>query len=355
MKKGFLFVFTILLTLLFLSSCSTSGKKNDDDDDVILGIHLNTDPAGASVYLDGTNLHLFTPTIIEEELLIEGDHHVRLYLDGYNEINIYVNYEEGDGVEYDMDMAEPQPPLPIITIDTPEEGQSFDDNVVLVQGNIVMEDRSPFLGDNAILNINGSDWLIGVYEGNFYEYISIGAGTNEIWMRANSENGDTGISDLVTVYGNFSAPDIEVVLYWNTPTSDMDLHIWNPLGEHCYYWNMLISDGSLDIDDTEGYGPETFTAPIALDGTYVVQVNSYSLDEDAYADATVQLYFEGGYYDTYGPHHFVTADYNSDDPDAWWEVVEFTVTNGRILKKADPISDEIRQKIARDMQELIRK
>jgi hypothetical protein len=352
MKRDLLLTFVLLVFVIF-TSCSTT--KNNENNNAFRGVQLNSTPAGASIYLDGTNLFLVTPALIDEELLIIGDHHIRLYLDTFNEINIFFNFEEGDGLTFEEDFAAPQPPLPVFEITTPVDLQTFNDNVIAFEGTITLEDRSPFLGDYAILNLNGMDWLINVYEGEFNETISIASGANLLWMRANSQNGDTGISDVITVYGDFVAPNIEVVLFWNTPTSDMDLHIWNPLGEHCYYNNMIISDGSLDIDDTEGFGPETFTSLTALDGTYTVMINSYSLDSDTYADASVQLFFDGGLYDTYGPHHFATADYNGEDPESWWEVVAIEITDGRISRNTQPVSDEIRAKIVQDMKNLSRK
>ncbi len=355
MKSRHLLTFVFLLSLVLTTSCSSSSSNNDDNNNAFHGVQLNTNPAGATIYLDGTNLFLLTPALIDQELIIDGEHHIRLYLDTFNEINMTFTFEEGDGLTFEEDFNVPQPPLPVFDITAPIDLQGFDDNVIQLQGTIALEDSSPFLGDNAILNLNGMDWLINVYDGVFNEYVSISSGTNLLWMRANSENGDTGVSELLTVYGNFEAPGIEVVLFWNTPTSDMDLHVWNPLGEHCSYENYFISDGSLDIDDTEGYGPETFTALNALDGTYTVMINSFSLDADAYTDATVQLFFDGGLYNTYGPHHFSTYDYNGEDPASWWDVVEFTVNAGRVTRNLQPVSEEIRAKIIADMKNLAAK
>lgn len=97
--------------------------------------------------------------------------------------------------------------------------------------------------------------------------------------------------------------------------------------------------------------PETFTAQNALDGTYVVQINCYSLDSDDYADATVKVILNGST-DTYGPHHFVVDDYNGNDPDAWWEVTTFTMSKQGNKIDIQPISKKMSEKIIADMKNL---
>lgn len=315
---------------------------------------VNSNPSGASIYLDGTNMNQVTPyTLTEVEA---GNHHIRLYKEGYNEYNEYFTLEEGGSYVINAELGVPVPPIPVIEIYHPLDGASFSDNVITLEGFIRVDDGTedgiPFTGDHAILTLNGVDQEIPVLEGYFNQEISITSGENTIRVRANSYAGNTGVSDLITVIGDFTAPDIEITLTWNTPTSDIDLHIWNPLEEHCYYGNMYITEGSLDIDDVEGYGPETFTAQNAIDGTYVVKVNCYDLDQDDYADATVKISLNGGNIDTYGPHHFNVADYNGNDPEAWWEVTSFTMSAGMKSFEVKPISEEMAKKIIENMKNL---
>ncbi|MBN2461030.1 MAG: PEGA domain-containing protein [Candidatus Cloacimonetes bacterium] len=319
-------------------------------------LEIYSTPSGSSIYLDGTCLEYTTPVIVQS--LVPGSHHVRLYLAGYNEYNEYFDIADGETYVIDAILSVPQYPVPVFTIYSPLDGESFNDNVVHVMGSIELENGNPFTGDTAIMTLNDFDQEIYVYYGSFDEYISIGSGTNHLSFRANSPNGDTGVSDEITIYGNFVAPDIEVVLTWNSPTADMDLHIWNPFGEWCYWWNMIISDGSLDIDDTSGYGPETFTCQTANVGEYVVKVNSFDLDEDPYTDCTIQVYFEGQLAGTFGPHRFTVDDgmenWDEDEHPAWWNVVNIVVTGNREIKFSNHISDELANKIAYDMENMPR-
>ncbi|MFH1071759.1 MAG: SUMF1/EgtB/PvdO family nonheme iron enzyme [Candidatus Glassbacteria bacterium] len=321
---------------------------------LVNAVVIYSEPEGASIYLDGTNMNRLTPAVLTD--VAPGNHHVRLYKNGYNEYNEYFVLEAGSTYTINANLGDPLPPIPVITIYTPQNNAHFSDNVITVSGLIELEDASgnktAFPGASAILTFNGIDNEILVSGGRFNEQISIASGRNTIQLRANSPNGDTGHSDIIVVYGDYVSPDIEITLTWNTPTSDIDLHVWNPNGEHSYYGHLRISEGFLDIDDVEGYGPETFTAQAGLSGTYIIKINSYSLDNDSYADVTVQVRIRGGEVQTYGPYRFTTDDYNDSDPSAWWEVVRINYSEGSILAAPRQIPEWLERKIAEDMRSL---
>jgi tetratricopeptide (TPR) repeat protein len=70
--------------------------------------------------------------------------------------------------------------------------------------------------------------------------------------------------------------DIKVYLTWDTDRSDVDLWVTNPAGERVFYSHRKGKFGEALYDDvTTGYGPESFTAPKAQPGEYLVQVNYY--------------------------------------------------------------------------------
>ena len=99
-------------------------------------------------------------------------------------------------------------------------------------------------------------------------------------------------------------------LSWDTgpASSDIDLHLVKPAGTtnssttDCYYANCTPDDSpldwgaagsagnpSLDVDNTDGYGPENITLSGAENGTYRVIVRNF--DGVANTHATVKLYF----------------------------------------------------------------
>ena len=73
---------------------------------------------------------------------------------------------------------------------------------------------------------------------------------------------------------------IRVSLNWGSNPPDFDLHVFEPNGSHVYYKRPAGSgfNGSLDVDDRDGNGPENYV--VACDqielGTYSIGVNYYA-------------------------------------------------------------------------------
>jgi tetratricopeptide (TPR) repeat protein len=80
--------------------------------------------------------------------------------------------------------------------------------------------------------------------------------------------------------------DIKVYLTWDTDKSDVDLWVTNPAGERVYFSHKQGQYGEALHDDvTTGYGPESFTAPHAHAGQYLVQVNYYGAGRSNFSEA----------------------------------------------------------------------
>lgn len=80
--------------------------------------------------------------------------------------------------------------------------------------------------------------------------------------------------------------DIKVYLTWDTDHSDVDLWVTNPAGEKVFYSHRNGKFGEALFDDvTTGYGPESFTAPRAAAGDYVVQVNYFGRGRSNFSEA----------------------------------------------------------------------
>lgn len=77
--------------------------------------------------------------------------------------------------------------------------------------------------------------------------------------------------------GGLGTGDVQVTLTWDN-SADLDLYVLEPSGATISYGNRTsASGGQLDVDDTDGFGPEnvfwpTGQAPV---GTYQVQVNLF--------------------------------------------------------------------------------
>jgi uncharacterized protein YfaP (DUF2135 family) len=140
---------------------------------------------------------------------------------------------------------------------------------------------------------NGISQRLRVTEGKFETRLVLSRGDGLIEVHAEGAKGRG--KDTVAFFADVPKCDIKIVLTWDTPGSDMDLWVTDPGGEKVMY-NMRTSkvDGQLDIDVTDGYGPETFTMQNAVAGDYQIQVQNYSPGEVRVTRMWVDLVlFEG--------------------------------------------------------------
>lgn len=96
-----------------------------------------------------------------------------------------------------------------------------------------------------------------------------------------------------------SNQDIRVVLSWGAEPMDIDLHaLMETNGSevgHVYYNNKQIGNTSLDVDDRDGYGPETITIRGGISKKFGFVVRDYTNKTDrnyelSKSDARVFLY-----------------------------------------------------------------
>jgi len=70
--------------------------------------------------------------------------------------------------------------------------------------------------------------------------------------------------------------DVRVVINWNMKNADIDLHVKDPSGEECSYYNPETKiGGRLSTDDTGGDGPEQFLLKKAIKGKYQIYVDYF--------------------------------------------------------------------------------
>jgi hypothetical protein len=105
------------------------------------------------------------------------------------------------------------------------------------------------------------------------------AGSYIVRVRGRSASAVGAYSASITlVVGSvISLGDVQVVLTWNT-TADMDLHLIEPDGTHVYWGAPTGVTARLEVDDTDGFGPERVIVPTGAghSGNYQVYVVHYS-------------------------------------------------------------------------------
>jgi len=75
-----------------------------------------------------------------------------------------------------------------------------------------------------------------------------------------------------------AAGQTQIVLTWGATPRDLDSYLWLPSGTPIYYGAKTGAGASLDVDDTNGFGPETITITQASPGTYTYAVNNLSAE-----------------------------------------------------------------------------
>ena len=67
---------------------------------------------------------------------------------------------------------------------------------------------------------------------------------------------------------------IRIVLAWDDPQAELDLHVVTPDGGHAFFAAPILANGGgLDVDSVDGAGPEMFSMTAPLAGTYHVYIN----------------------------------------------------------------------------------
>lgn len=252
-----------------------------------------------------------------------------------------------------------------VVMDTPVEGNPTDCPVIVAEATDFNETAGTVHITGTVTNtddsvvavfqdgnptLTGLDGSAGAAPRAFDHLAFLHPGTNVFRVLA-SNAACTVITDPINV--QWTPPQgsdfyFRVTLSWDTPTSDPDLHVWSPApdNEHSAFWNKSINAGQLDVDDTEGFGPENFTNDTLVPGRFHVAINSYDLDEETAYRVTVRVVTGGlaanSLVRTFGPHTFTTDDNETYpvQPPNWWRPFDVVVTaDGNVSVVAPDNSD----------------
>ncbi len=148
------------------------------------------------------------------------------------------------------------------------------------------------------------DELLAGLQANYYPEMSgLYQGIEDIILmdlnRMKAEHPEIKTSKLGKKYLNIMPVSIRVILNWNTPDTDIDLHVIEPTGEDCYFGNIDTKIGArFSKDFTQGYGPEQYLLRNAVKGKYQIRSNFYvetELTENGPTTVMVEIYtFKNG-------------------------------------------------------------
>jgi Ca-activated chloride channel family protein len=156
----------------------------------------------------------------------------------------------------------------------PEEPQSKRDLALVLADRAETKHAQPNDGQRAVdllLAVTGKAWdrfpeieLIALMEVN-----RILARAERRGQALNDELLDPRLHQLLDV-------DLRVSLAWDADMTDVDLHLFEPSGEHAFYGhNKTAIGGIVSRDITQGYGPEEYLVRKAMHGQYGVKVHYY--------------------------------------------------------------------------------
>jgi|GEM_PF-6787279 len=238
-----------------------------------------------------------------------------------------------------LDYSEPTEGAPV-AISSPKDGQTFDvseRSVINVRGTIGDQDIK-----RAKLILNGNPMDIVVNRGSFDQKVTLEQEQNTILVEAVTPGGQVSKSQLVTVNTvNVKPKDIMIILTWDKPHADFDLHVYGPGGGHTYakqpnhYESKdAIFGAQLEQDARNNFGPEVFTQDRAEKGEYTVKSNYFYSGGDGDAHATVKVILYGDnpsrrQVHVFGPHLQTDTKTGED----FWEVTKFRMPDGIFLEE----------------------
>lgn len=140
------------------------------------------------------------------------------------------------------------------------------------------------------LIVNGSPMPLYTSEdGRFARPWAFGPGSNSVEIRSPDGSARRRVQFFETDRTRPRAK-LRVILSWNDPSAEVDLHVINPEGEHAFWAKPLMRSGGLDVDSVDGAGPEIFSTVSPLPGTWLFYVNywgnfnagGYNFDPEAH-------------------------------------------------------------------------
>ena len=127
--------------------------------------------------------------------------------------------------------------------------------------------------DTATLVVNGNAMPVRLDEGGaFARPYSFGAGSNSVEIISGDERSRVQFHQSAN---GQPVSRLRVLLSWDTDGTDLDMHVVTPSGQHAWYGQRVIDSGAIDVDVTDGYGPEIFASPAPEKGLYQIYVNFY--------------------------------------------------------------------------------
>ncbi|MEY4766621.1 MAG: hypothetical protein RI907_3294 [Pseudomonadota bacterium] len=109
-------------------------------------------------------------------------------------------------------------------------------------------------------------------DGRFVRPYAFDSGSNSIELKG--PPGQPGKRVQFHLQAGSPTAALRVILSWDDPQAEVDLHVLTPDGQHAFFGNpVLLGGGGLDVDSVDGAGPEMFSVTAPKPGVYQFYVN----------------------------------------------------------------------------------
>jgi hypothetical protein len=132
-----------------------------------------------------------------------------------------------------------------------------------------------------------------IVDGQVNQAISLTGGYSIVQLDTTDELEGEGESHTISFCekGDPPAQEMLVILSWDKDDTDVDMHLYSDASEVAYY-SMSQGWGDLDIDDIDGFGPETFASNADTSGNiYEVKVHYYSDHGNGDTEVTARVVY----------------------------------------------------------------
>jgi uncharacterized protein YfaP (DUF2135 family) len=198
------------------------------------------------------------------------------------------------------------PGVPVVAITDPAMDETIAATVRVIEGTV-----SPTsIGTVTVVSQSGDfadlfTQTAPVTDGSFSATVILSPGReNTIVVVATDEaTGLAGADSAVITVTGAAGEDLRFTMTWNTNTTDVDLHVRVPGGngipdttdgDTIYFTNRTVNGGTLDVDDTDGFGPENIVFPVGVApiGTYAFAAH-YWRGAPTPTSVTVSVFVDG--------------------------------------------------------------
>lgn len=169
-----------------------------------------------------------------------------------------------------------------VSITSPATGTQVSGNQTPITASVVNNEPGLQI-EQAGFAVNGAIQLATLANNSFSTTAVLRTGPNSILAGVRTRDGQTFMSTPITVTSTAVNNTYHARITWDKDGTDVDLNFSWSGGALCYYgnktptWGTAATSPRLDVDDTNGFGPENITiGALPGPGTYRLGVHYYS-------------------------------------------------------------------------------